>query len=99
LLFIYIYLTRNTDFAASQLDDYNLIIELRDDENNFNNVNKIVNTYNDIVLIEKISVNDAKTVIMYSINLSTQEKLFALIKEIKKLNVESIDYFKIPNVF
>lgn len=99
LLFIYIYLTRNTDFAASQLDDYNLIIEVRDDKNKIDDVNKIVEKYNDIVLIEKISVNDAKMVIMYSINPGSQEKLFTLIEEIKRLNVESIDYFKIQNVF
>lgn len=99
LLFLYIYLTRTTDFAASQLDDYNLIIEVKNSKDNIKNVNQKINKYNDIVLIEKVSVNDAKTVIMYSINLSTQENLFALIEEIKKLNVESIDYFKIQNVF
>jgi uncharacterized membrane protein YhiD involved in acid resistance len=99
LLFIYIYLTRSNDFAASQLDDYNLIVEWKDNKNDIKNINEIVNKHNSIVLIEKISLNNDKMVAMYSINISSEKNLFALIREIKKLNIESIDYFRIQNVF
>ena len=97
-MFLYIYITREKDLAASQLDDYNLVIEWNDKNLELKQINEIVKKYNEIVSMEKLSFEKNKIVAMYSLNFSSEENLFQLISEVKKLKIESVDYFKIPNV-
>jgi len=98
LLFLYIYFTRTKDFATSQIDDFNLIIEWDDRNESLVKVNEIIKNYNEIVSIEKISSDKNKMVVMYLINVQSEQNLFELINEVKKLKINNIDYFKIQNV-
>lgn len=98
LLFLYIYVTREKDLAASQLDDYNLVIEWNDKNVDLKKINDTVKKHNEIVSIEKLSFEKNKIVAMYSLNFSSESNLFELISEVKKLKIESVDYFKIQNI-
>ena len=98
LLFFYIYVTREKDLAASQLDDYNLVIEWNDKNLDLKQINDTVKKHNEIVSIEKLSFEKNKIVAMYSLNFSSESNLFELISEVKKLKIESVDYFKIQNI-
>ncbi len=98
LLFLYIYFTRTKDFATSQIDDYNLIIEWSDKVETLDKINEIIKKYNEIISIEKISSDKNKMVVMYFINVQSEENLFKLINDVKKLKINSIDYFKVQNV-
>mgnify|MGYP001238644612 CR=1 FL=1 len=98
LLFLYIYFTRTQNFATSQIDDYNFIIEWNDRDESLDKINEIIKSYNEIVSIEKISSEKNKMVVMYCINVQSEKNLFNLINDVKKLKINSIDYFKVQNV-
>ena len=98
LLFLYIYFTRTQNFATSQIDDYNFIIEWNDRDESLDKINEIIKSYNEIVSIEKISSEKNKMVVMYCINVQSEKNLFKLINDVKKLKINSIDYFKVQNV-
>ena len=98
LLFLYIYFTRTQNFATSQIDDYNFIIEWNDKNETLDKINEIIKSYNEIVSIEKISSEKNKMVVMYCINVQSEKNLFKLINDVKKLKINSIDYFKVQNV-
>tara|TARA_B100000242_G_C42966116_1_gene448196 strand:- start:266 stop:937 length:672 start_codon:yes stop_codon:yes gene_type:complete len=98
LLFLYIYFTRTQNFATSQIDDYNFIIEWNDKNESLDKINEIIKSYNEIVSIEKISSEKNKMVVMYCINVQSEKNLFKLINDVKKLKINSIDYFKVQNV-
>ena len=84
--------------AASQLDDYNLVIEWNDKNLDLKQINDTVKKHNEIVSIEKLSFEKNKIVAMYSLNFSSESNLFELISEVKKVKIESVDYFKIQNI-
>ena len=98
LIFLYIYFTRSQNFATSQIDDYNFIIEWNDRDESLDKINEIIKSYNEIVSIEKISSEKNKMVAMYCINVQSEKNLFKLINDVKKLKINSIDYFKVQNV-
>ena len=50
-----------------------------------------------IVMIA-LSSDKNKMVVMYLINVQSEQNLFELINEVKKLKINNIDYFKIQNV-
>ena len=76
LLFLYIYFTRTQNFATSQIDDYNFIIEWNDKNESLDKINEIIKSYNEIVSIEKISSEKNKMVVMYCINVQSEKKSF-----------------------
>tara|TARA_B100000242_G_scaffold284138_1_gene247108 strand:- start:2248 stop:2919 length:672 start_codon:yes stop_codon:yes gene_type:complete len=99
LLFVYIYFTSSKDFDGSKLEDFNLIIEWNDKNLDIGKINQTIKVYNEIVSVEKISFEKNKMVAMFNLHINSEEKLFELIHEVKKMKIESVDYFKVPKVF